>query len=75
MSDVTLDDALNKIFPINKGDNFMLGPYHFVCMGWKNGRILATREMLYRGKIVTVEHSLSPDVVLSPGFKTLRAKR
>ena len=26
---------------LEKGDNFMLGPYHFVCMGWKNGRIIA----------------------------------
>ena len=59
--------GLDKIFPINKGDNFMLGPYHFVCMGWENGRIKAMRYERYR----LYMYSLSPEVALDPGFKLL----
>ncbi len=61
MSDTT------ELLPIKKGDNFMLGPYHFVCMGWENGRIKAMRRT-YPGLIM---HSLSIDVALDPGFRML----
>jgi len=61
--------GLNKIFPMNKGDNFMLGPHHFVCMGWKNGRVLA---MTYRPHEGIFKYSFMPDVLLAPGFKMLK---
>jgi len=61
--------GLDKIFPIHKGDNFRLGPYHFVCMGWQNGRIRAMRHEEHQGFFM---HSLSPELVLSPGFKLLK---
>lgn len=55
---------------IKKGDNFILGPYHFVCMGWENGRI---RAMTYiPGKWLRM-YSLSVDVVLlDPTFRMLK---
>jgi hypothetical protein len=55
------------LLPIKKGDNFMLGPYHFVCMGWHNGRIIA----MTHDKHGFYEYSLSMEVVLSPGFRML----
>ncbi len=54
-----------KLLPIKKGDSFIIGPYHFVCMGWENGRILARR---YENGYI-YEHSLSIDVALDPGFR------
>jgi len=61
-----------ELLPIKKGDNFMVGPYHFVCMGWKDGRILAMRYETgpYEQRGI-YKHSLSIDVALSPGFRML----
>ena len=54
-----------ELLPIKRYDKFMIGPYSFVCLGWRNGRILALRDRLY-------EHSLSMEVVLSPGFRMIK---
>ena len=61
--------AIQELFSLKKGDNFMLGPYHYVCMGWENGRIRAMTHEVHRGFFM---YSLSPEVVLSPGFQILR---
>ena len=55
------------LLPIKKGDNFLLGPYHFVCMRWENGRIKAMRH----DKHGFYMYSLSVEVALSPGFRML----
>jgi len=61
MSDIT------ELFPITEGDTFVIGPDHFVCIGWENGRIKAMthdRHGLYT-------YAFSPDFLLSPGFRML----
>ena len=57
-----------EMLPLKKGDTFMIGPFHFVCMGWENGRIKAMRRT-YPGFIM---HSLSVEIALSPGFRLLK---
>ena len=61
-----MNEENQELLPIKKGDNFMLGPYHFVCMGWKNGRIRAAR---YEPHVGVFMHSLSVDAVMGPGFR------
>ena len=56
---------------IKRGDNFILGPYHFVCMGWENGRMRAARRT-YPGIVI---HSLSIDVALDPGLKIVERQK
>lgn len=61
------------LLPIKQGDNFALGPYHFVCMGWKNGRIQAMRHEEGRGFFM---YSISPFVILEgTGFRMLSRAR
>lgn len=52
---------------IKRGTNFLLGPYHFVCMGWQNGRMRAMRHDEHGFYM----YSLSIEVALSPGLRIL----
>lgn len=60
--------GLDKIFPLHKGDNFRVGPDHFVCMGWQDGRIRAMTHRPHQGFFM---YSFLPEVLLSPMFKML----
>ena len=61
------------LLPIYEGDNFSIGSYHFVCLGWKNGRIWAAR---YEEGIGLITYSISMSVALKPEFRiTYRAHK
>jgi hypothetical protein len=62
------DEMQREILPLKKGDNFAIGSYHFVCMGWSNGRIKAGR---YEPHVGIFMHSLSVDAVMVPGFRMI----
>ncbi len=53
------------------GDNFMLGPYHFVYMGEKNGRIEAMTYIPNRG---IFKYSLDAfTVMMDPTFRLIKS--
>jgi hypothetical protein len=65
-----------KLIPIERGDIFVIGPYLFTCLGWKNGRILASRREWWKQQgWYIIEYSFSIDVALGSDFKIIsRAK-
>lgn len=58
---------------IKKGDNFALGPYHFVCVGFEHGHIRAMTFIPHRGLFL---YCISPFVVLEdPTFRWISRAR
>jgi hypothetical protein len=61
---------MSKIFPIDEGDHFRIGPYYFECTGWKDGRILARGFSTLEYPRVWFEYSMLPSLMIESDFRT-----